>query len=242
MTKRIKKFNCSPKLNKKVVIPRRVDLLPILEELRPKVVNQFIPKDDLVNIIGVHIGQRFNVYVKHAESMQVEQNDMDFNSFYDGGLDEADECPIEVFIITNPMNDIIMLDSNQFDIIIRRIADNLAHECIHMYQYRSRDFLEPGPFYVKDTMSEEEEEQLYLSDPDEIMAYAHNITNELLEKGDFQTVKDKLGRVNNITLEDSVNLWAYITAFNKQSTHPVMKRLLKKIYRNLIEFSKNVDK
>ena len=55
-------------------------------------------------------------------------------------------------------------------------------------------------------------------------------------------VKDKLGRVNNITLEDSVNLWAYITAFNKQSTHPVMKRLLKKIYRNLIEFSKNVDK
>ncbi len=237
--KKIKTFNCSPKLNKPVIIPSRKDTLPILEELREEIVNKFLPAEEVVQIVGVHIGQRFNVTVKHATSAQVEQNDMDFSSFYDGGLDEVNEVPIEIYIVTNPLQEIMILDEKAFNIIIRKVADNLAHECIHMYQYRSRDFLEVGPFYVKDDITEEEEEQLYLSDPDEINAYAHNIVNELLEKSNFEDVKVKLTQVDKIKLEDSVNLWAYVKAFNKETTHPVMKRLLKKIYQKLVEHSKN---
>jgi len=237
--KKVKTFNCSPKLSKPVVIPSRKDTLPILEEIRNEIVNRFLPVDEVVTILGVHMGQRFNVTVKHAGSAQVEQNDIDFSSFYDGGLDEVDEVPIEIYIVTNPLQDIMIIDDKGFDTIIRKVADNLAHECIHMYQYRSRDFLEVGPFYVKDDITEEEEEQLYLSDPDEINAYAHNIASELLEKANFETVKLKLTQVDKIKLEDSVNLWAYVKAFNKEINHPVMKRLLKKIYQKLVEHNKN---
>jgi hypothetical protein len=239
MKKRIKKFNCSPKLNKPVVIPTRKVLLPILEELREQIVNQVLSVDDIIDIIGIHVGERFNVHVKHAGSPQVEQNDIDFNSFYDGGLDEVNEVAIEIYMITNILQDIMIIDEAGFNGIIRKIADNLSHECIHMYQYRSRDFLEVGPFYISDDITEEEENQLYLSDPDEIVAYAHNIANELLEGGDFEAVKLKLDNVKTISLKDSVNLWAYVQAFQEELNHPTMRRLLKKVYQNLIYFSKN---
>lgn len=236
---KVKKFNCSPKLSKKVVIPTRSDVLPILEELREVLVNKFMEPDEFVEILGMFIGTRFNVNVKHAESAQVDHNDVDFNAYYDGGLDEADEVPIEIYMITNPVQEIMVVDNPTFDSIIRRISDSLAHECIHMQQYRSRDFLEVSP-YAPDELTEEEETQFYLSDPDEINAYAHNIANELLEHGDFEVCKQKLNNIKNITLKDSINLWAYVTTFSRDTNHPVIKRLLKKVYQNLSDLEKRI--
>jgi hypothetical protein len=102
-----------------------------------------------------------------------------------------------------------------------------------MYQYRTRDFWEPGPVYVPDDCTEEEENLIYLSDPDEIGAYAHNIACELLESGDVDCIKEKLKEVNKITIDDSVNLWAYVQTFQEYPNHPVMRKLLKKVYKNL---------
>jgi hypothetical protein len=232
-SKKVKTFNCSPKLNKPVIVPTRYEILPILDELREDVVNHFLLPEELVEIVAHFIGDRFNVDVKHAESAQVDQNDIDFNSYYDGGLDEVNEVPIEIYMITNPMQDIMVIDDVTFDAIIRRIADSLAHEVIHMQQYRARDFLELN-IVTPDELSDEEETQLYLSDPDEINAYAHNIANELLEHGDVATVKHKLNNLKDITLKDSLNLWAYVNTFAKDTSHPVIKRLLKKVYQNLM--------
>ena len=43
----------------------------------------------------------------------------------------------------------------------------------------------------------------------------------------------KLNQIKDIKLEDSINLWAYVQTFDKNPDHPVIKRLLKKIYKNL---------
>lgn len=236
-TKKINTFNCSPKLNRKVVVPTRSEILPILDELRIDVVNQFLTVDELIDIVAFFIGTRFNVNVKHAESAQIEHNDLDLNAYYDGGLDEADEVPIELYLITNPLQDVMVIDNKGFDTIIRRISDSLAHEVIHMQQYRSRDFLEVGAYYP-DELSEEEETKMYLSDPDEINAYAHNIANELLEHGDFEVVKQKLANIKDISIQESINLWAYVNAFSKNPSHPVIKRLLKRVYQNLQHLGK----
>jgi hypothetical protein len=233
MKRKIKKFNCAPKLDKTVVIPTRNDILPILEEIRDDVVNCFIPMEEFVQNLGVFIGKRFNIIVKHVASPQVDSNDVGFSSFYDGGLDENNEVPIEIYIVTNPADDMMIMDTETFDRMIRTISDNLAHEMIHMYQYRTRDFWEPGPVYVPDDCTEEEENLIYLSDPDEIGAYAHNIACELLESGDVDCVKEKLKEVNKITIDDSVNLWAYVQTFQEYPNHPVMRKLLKKVYKNL---------
>ena len=234
----IKKFNCCPKLDKPVIVPTRKEILEILKDLEPKIVNQFYTIDELIQEYGYFIGSRFNVDVKHAEATQIEHNDIDVNGFYDGGLDEGEETPIEIYLVTNPLQDIMIIDEEQFLSIGRRIADTLSHEVIHMRQYRARDFLEVETVQYKDMETEEEENKWYLSSPDEINAYAYNIANELLERNDLQTVKEILVKVKEVKIQDSVNLWAYVTTFEKDVNHPVMKRLIKRVYKSLINLSK----
>ena len=233
MKRKIKKFNCAPKLNKPVIIPQRNDVLPIMEELREVIVNRFIPIEEFVQDLGVFIGERFSITVKHVGSPQVDDNDVGFSSYYDGGLDENNEVPIEMYIITNPAQEVMIMDTETFDRMIRTVSDSLAHEMIHMYQYRTRDFWEPSPLMIPEDCTEEEENLLYLSDPDEICAYAHNIACELLENGDVNCIKEKLKEVKKITVKDSVNLWTYVQTFQEDMNHPVMRKLLKKVYQNL---------
>jgi hypothetical protein len=69
-----------------------------------------------------------------------------------------------------------------------------------------------------------------LSDPDEIDAYAYNIATELREH------PNPLSKIRNpaaVSVNDSINLWAYIQAFSKDLNNPVVKKLLKKVYKNL---------
>lgn len=238
MKKRIKKFNCCPKLNKPVVIPTRKEVLEILDDLKPFVINQCMVVDELIQDLGVFLGTRFNIDVKHAEATQVDQNDIELNGYYDGGLDEAGDIPIEIYLVTNPMQDVMLIDEAGFDLISRKIADTLSHEVIHMQQYRARDFLEVETIEYNEFDDEEEENRWYLSSPDEINAYAYNIANELLDRNSYPQVIEKLNKVKDIAIEDSVNLWAYVQAFSKDVNHPVLRKLIKKVYKSLDNLNK----
>lgn len=221
-----------------MVVPTRKEILEIMEDLRPFIVDQFLTIDEFVQNFGVFIGTRFNVDVKHAEAAQVDPNDMDLNGYYDGGLDEFGDVPIEVFLITNPIQDVILIDEAGFDAICRRIADTLSHEVIHMKQYRARDFLEVETVGYVEVEDEDDENRYYLSSPDEINAYAYNIANELLDRHDLPVVLEKLNKVSKIKIEDSVNLWAYIQAFEKDVNHPVLKKLFKQVYKSVVNLAK----
>jgi hypothetical protein len=236
---KIKKFNCCPKLGSPVIVPRRKEVLEIFEDLKPEIVNHFHSVDELMQLFGGFIGKRFNVDVKHAEATQVDQNDIELQGFYDGGLDEVGDVPIEIYLVTNPMQDVMIIDQETFESITRKISDTLSHEVIHMQQYRARDFLEVDRIVYVDEEDEEEENRYYLSNPDEINAYAYNIANELLDRHDnLAIIKIKLEKLKEIKIEDSVNLWAYVQAFSKDSNHPVLKRLVKKVYKSLNNLSK----
>jgi hypothetical protein len=107
-----------------------------------------------------------------------------------------------------------------------------------MQQFRARDFLEVerwefGGESYEEEYDEDEENRWYLSSPDEINAYAYNIANELLDRNSYTQVIEKLNKVRDIAIEDSVNLWAYVNAFSKDVNHPVLKRLIKKVYKSL---------
>lgn len=194
--------------------------------------------DELIQDLGVFLGTRFNIDVKHAEATQVDQNDIELNGYYDGGLDEAGDIPIEIYLVTNPMQDVMLIDEAGFDLISRKIADTLSHEVIHMQQYRARDFLEVETIEYNEFDDEEEENRWYLSSPDEINAYAYNIANELLDRNSYPQVIEKLTKVKDIAIEDSVNLWAYVQAFSKDVNHPVLRKLIKKVYKSLDNLNK----
>lgn len=231
-------IHCCPDLDEQIEIPKRVEVLEILESLREHIAGNFLFKEQFVELLGEFIGNIFKVDVTHAETPEVESNDVDFNGFYDSGLDENGDPSVEIYIVTNPHDNFIILDNESFDTIMRRLADSIIHELIHMKQSRARDWLEVENMAYAQVEDEIEEAQLYLSAYDEIDAYAYNIACELLEKCDLATSLKKLEKATAIQINDSQNLWAYVNTFGKEVDHPVLKRLIKRVYKTLYKLGK----
>ena len=225
---KIKKFNCSPKLAARVEIPTRDQVREICLDLEQTVVNQVYSVDDLIDVVGHFVARKFRINVLHAKALEVEPAEVNINAFYDAERDERKKVSIELVFVTNPNDEYLILDEELWTLLVNRLADSLAHELIHMRQSRDREFL-----FVEHHSKRKiaiDENLVYLSDPDEIDAYAFNIATELRE---HTNPIQKLQNPKAVTIVDSVNLWAYINAFSKNLNDPVVKKLLKKIYKLL---------
>ena len=225
---KIKKFNCSPKFDVRVEIPSREQIYDICNDVKPQVIDQVFEIEKLVDLVGYFISRRFRVDTLHAKALEVEQGELNINAFYDSEKDEQCRISIELVIVTNPADKYIILDDDVFDLFVKHLADSLAHELIHMRQARARDFLNVD-YHTRQNLNLDESVQ-YLSDPDEIDAYAYNIATELRES---KNPLAKLANPTTICLRDSANLWAYVQTFNRQINNSVVKKLLKKIYKYL---------
>jgi len=158
-------------------------------------------------------------------------NELDANGVYDSEDDERGKISISLYLINNPADRTLLWDQETFDRVAKRIADCLIHELTHLHQSRARHFLNVSTHHTG-RETEEEEAQTYLSEFDEIDAYARNIAGELSDLDDTVDLHKCLEHPSGISLNVSPNLWGYITAFKKDLNHPVIKRLLKKIYKN----------
>jgi hypothetical protein len=224
-----KKINCSPKLGHTIQIPRRTDVLGIMRDLEPQVVNVLFPIQDLIELLGEFIAGRFRVDVVGAVSNDVDIEDININAYYDPDLDERKKVSIELVLITNPNATHLMLDEIAWMNLCLLVADSLAHELIHMRSFRARGFEDVAVKHAT-AFNELPDTQEYLADPDEIEAYAYNIAQELLAQ---KNPLAKLSDLKSVSISDSLNLFAYVQTFDKDAEHPVMKRLLKKIYKHL---------
>ena len=223
-----KKFNCAPKIHEQVELPTREQVRIICNELESEIVDHVFSINDLVDRVGHFIAKRFRVSVLHAQAWEVESTELNLNAFYDPERDEKQKPSIELILVTNPNDSHLILDTTLWNLFVNRLADSLAHELIHMYQARARNFL-----YVEHQARRNiqiDDNLVYLSDPDEIDAYAYNIATELRE---HQNPLSKLINPATVSVNDSINLWAYIQAFSKDLKNPVVKKLLKKVYKNL---------
>jgi len=226
----MKKFNCSPKLGSEFVIPTRADLLPIIHGISPEIVDRVMGTYELVLKLGTYLGNKFRVHVAQVENPLIVRNELDANGMYDSEEDERGKIPITIYLITNPINRTLLWDQEMFDRVAKRIADCLIHELTHLHQSRARYFLNVSAHYTRQETDEEQAQQ-YLREFDEIDAYAHNIAEELLDLENTAAHR-WLERPSSIPVTVSPNLWGYINTFKKDLKHPVIKRLLKKIYKN----------
>ena len=224
----MKKFNCSPKFDQKVKLPSRDIVRNIFDDFSDKFLDQVYPKDELIKQLAEIIAHRFRVNVLHTEAVEVDVNDVGINGYYDADDDEQCKIAIEVVLVTNPNSKFILFDQEKYTTFAVNLADVLIHELLHMRQYRARDFI-PIDF-CPNKYVDLDEELLYLSNPDEIDAYAYNIADEL--RVHPNPIK-KLSNLKEITLQDSINLWAYLNAFSYDISSPPLKRLLKKVYKYL---------
>ena len=164
-------------------------------------------------------------------STNVDKGDMNASAAYEQDDDEDGEIPFEITLVfSNKEDRMTVQDPNP---LINRILDMMKHEMIHQKQARARDFEQ----YTqgKDSRNQNYE---YMSRPDEIEAYAMNIADELVRKTDKASAIALLRMANKTAqFKDemgnflSPDLFAYMGMWNFDSKHPVIKRLLKKIYQ-----------
>lgn len=150
---------------------------------------------------------------------------------------EPEDDSIELDLVFSDDNDTITWSKENRVAFLRRLQDSIKHELVHRDQYSKRpDYVDPEGRDKRDSNYE------YMSRDDEIEAYAVNIADELVRKagkdGAMQLLrianktaqfKDELGQFL------SPDLFAYMSMWDFDSKHPVLKRLLKKVFKFINE-------
>lgn len=186
-----------------------------------------------------------------SRSDDVDPNSLVVSAFYDPDADENLDKPFELAIIFNTNDKSVKLDRSEWREFAGQIIGALKHEMIHQAQYRNRGYLAQRSYVskIKDPVVRKSQE--YLGNPDEIDAYSHDLAFEFVRKtkGDYEQImrllrnfaktamtKDQAGRLL------SPNLFAYFKDFGFDTTHPVLKTLLKKTYRNVMMMKREEER
>ena len=171
------------------------------------------------------------------QSKNVEVGDMNMNASYDPIDDQEGFNHFEIELIFSKEDKTIAFSPEGVEAIKHRIVDVLEHELIHKSQYRGRGFKKQREFKPKKGLSDKvRRTREYLGNDGEIEAYAKNIASELIRKSDKETALTLL-RMAGKTAQYrekknllSPNLFGYFAAFDFDTGHPVIKKLLKKIF------------
>lgn len=190
------------------------------------------------NLIA-HIRKGFrslDLKIKTKRIDNLEPNEFYVNAYYDADDDANGFCPIEVIILHNIDLDNYFEHSQAGQLVVH-LYDAIVHELRHQYQSRCRNYLTLNHGSTDD-------QQTYLSDPDEIDAYALSISIELIRNlGRTRSIQylhraSRLAMIRPKGLYASPNLFAYFEAF-KKIEHPVIRKLIRKVFLNLETLDKS---
>jgi len=166
------------------------------------------------------------------------EGELSISAHYDPESDEDGDTAIFIKLLFSKEGpaSYTWTDNNK-KYFLNKLKDALKHEVLHMKQFRDRGFHSGSEGY--DATSTEKE---YMSRPDEIEAYAMNIGDEFIRKVGKDGAVDLLRMAkktaqfkNKVNQFLSPDLLAYFALFNFDSSNPVIKRLLKKIYQHIQE-------
>lgn len=192
-----------------------------------------------------------NIIVTSSNSDVVDPNTININAYYDPDEDEDGGKPIEIVVIFNPSDKRVKMDQYEWREFANQVIEYLQHELIHQYQYRARGFQPTRAYVSKSKNPANKAQQEYLGNTDEIEAYAHNLASELDRKtrGNLEhqlrlirnfagtaMTRDQAGRLL------SPNLYGYFKEFNFDTTHPVLKALMKKTYQYIMMRKKKEER
>jgi len=202
-----------------------------------------IPRKDIARELQASLEALDVAEVNVTVSDHVDSGDMNLNAYYDPDEDEEEFEPFFIDLVFSPKDKTIRFDPEGVENIKDRIIDALEHEMIHMNQYRGRGFVKQRGYRTKTKDPKKAQVKQYLGNDDEIQAFAKNIASELVRKADKDGAVELLRMANKTAqFKDemgyllSPNLFGYLAAWDFDATHPVIKKLLKKVY-NYIQTS-----
>jgi hypothetical protein len=183
--------------------------------------------------------QEVALKIKSVRTKKLTTDEFYVNAYYDAYDDLNNEIAIEVLIHHNFSKD-QQWDYNQVTDFLIQIFDAVVHEFKHRRQSKKRfhqsywDHVD-GNNYYRD----------YLSDPDEVDAYALSISIELCRSlGKFRALNylHRLTALSKLKFSEqyaSVNLSAYVGQFGDTSS-PIIRKLIKKVYIRLQKIDTDV--
>ena len=226
----------------------RVTQADIIIQSFDKFIGEAVSPRVLTNHIRKIAGQETVITI--ARDAQVDKNSIILNAFYDPDEDEIGNKPFEVCLLFNPEDSSVNMNREDMREFAGKLIEYLEHEMIHRAQYQSRNYRANRMYrsLAEDPVTRQQQE--YLGNADEIEAYAANLASELQRKTsnyeqtlrllrNFATTamsRDQAGRLL------SPNLYAYFKEFGFNTTHPVLKRLLKKTYQYVQHQKKTAER
>jgi hypothetical protein len=224
-------IHCYPTFKQKVIVPSRVQLLKKLKPLEHSLVNLVMLRDEMIDRLAFYLHENLRVDVYSSLSYKCPPDTIIPSAEYFATSDSNRAVPIHVTLISHPNTKTFCWDQQDCAHMFGLLADTIIHEMVHMRNTRKREF-------QQFTNYEYDDELIILSDPDCIDAYAHNIADDIANApSPWEIVRNP----SNVTVEDSVSLWNYMTVFGKSVEHPAMRRLMKKVYALLMARKINVD-
>lgn len=172
--------------------------------------------------------QQFDITIKTKKDKSLESFEFYVNAYYDAEDDFNNDTAIEVIVHHN-FDDVSVFNNSQLTDFLIQIYDATVHEHCHQRQSSARNY----QTYSSHTQSPYEE---YLTDPDEVDAYAFSIAIELLRVMNKDRAQKYLTRIrilSKMKVDNSYvspNLKAYVEHFG---INPVTKKLAKKVYKHL---------
>ena len=213
-------------------IPRR-NIKSLIGTVKSKIINRNITIRTIANELEKTLRRKYDLEVKVEKSSKVSSSSIVVNAWYDDDDDRTgDDIPIRLNFIVSDPEVLLNLDEKMWKKFSNEVADAVQHEYLHMTQYRNRGFTKPSKYKpkVKKELKDFYNAKVYLGNSDEIEAYALNISSELLNT--YRTKRKtiaNLKRLDKSLFKASPNLFAYFMAFDFDSRHPVIRKLIKKV-------------
>lgn len=164
------------------------------------------------------------------------KEDTDENSVWVAGLYESYKDKKNTRFITltlqyNPKDKKIFYSYPKFDKLCTNIADTILHEVVHTRQYRRRNYKAILGYESFADSGKQRTNQEYYGHDDEIDAYGFNIACSLTDqfKQDRKSVLNYLNQDLNDDRLKKNPYKDYLSAFDYNHNHIVIKKLKKKI-------------
>lgn len=213
----------------------RTSLRGILNQARKFVVGKTLSVEDFHKTISATIKAYLPVRVTSNRDPKTKLGHVYVGGVYHSYFDKANQRQIEIIFSYHMFDKTIKLTAHKWNKICTLFADTVLHELIHMRQYRTRNFKTIPEYESTAQMAKQRRDQEYYGHADEIGAFSFNIACELYSKfGDnFNAAVEYLDNPSQIKKHKGFTYYSYLKAFDFNPKHKIIKKLKKKVIRNL---------
>ena len=167
----------------------------------------------------------------HPYGNEIGKNQITANGYFSSyDLEEEEDTDIELVLVLNSEDQTITINNSDWDFLEHQVRQTLEHEMIHREQATQRLGTDIMPIFTQH-MDDEQKRIVYLSDPDEIDAYANDVALDLLCHYTYMGAYGRMREYKKIRQDESPIFCEYIDTFgwNSMTVRVLVKKVLKRL-------------